>query len=1049
MGGDNGGQNNTTTSYNYQFSPELMPYATKMLGYGEEAAFGEPYKPYTGQRVADFTALQNQAFGNIGGMGVSGYTGQAANLANQVAGNQFTGANVNQFMNPYVSTMQQDAIRNYSKQLPSLGAGAAKVGGLGGSRNAIMEAEGQRGLQQQLQGIRANAFESARDQFNKTQANQLAAAGALGNLGMQEYTQNAGINQAMMNAGALQQAQNQTNLNNSYNQFMEEKNYPWQQLMNFNALLRGAPLNNVTANTTTPGISTPAQLLGMGVGYAGLSNAMSGGSTSPSGTKPAKKGGSVEDIKSYKDGGIVSLAGGGNPPVEKMGAINASMNQKSQSMPPQQAAAQVQQNVQAMPDSVDWQNAFALYNYTKNHPTAPEPPKSDTVVVQMARQIAAQADAKKAAEMKQAQQIQRQQMAMQQQQQAQQAQQQMAMQQQQQPQQGIAGLPTPNVGQNYTPAGITAQPQEASDQQAPQVNAASGGGISDLRADNVGKHYADGGIVAFEDGGDVKRYAGPEGSLVDTSSAPWLAAEVEEATYLNNPEMAQRLAAQAEAAAAQGSTEAQGWLGRNWARLTNAGAKVSPQWANKAVSLESLPGTLTKYGTKVANVGKASVLPYLATEGAGYITDLGKVGFNAATGRQRPMDVPSQADINRYYGVEDKPGVDDTSFLGDVGRSGLALLQDVTPFMGGPWEEARDKEAERQAKAQQTTTTPPPAPPAPTAPTDILKYFNTSAPTTSSIGGGRSGSGGISSLAYPELSPLPNLMEGVEQPEKVEDLVQKTMDLRKKYGIGDATSNFLKYLDSREAELAGDQKFNRGMALANAGFKMLSTPGQFAQSLGAGGMQYAQDMMALKKEENAAKLGIYQARMQAENAIEQGKASAIESGMAQHERQLDRYRTAVTAQADLVEKRNANVTSRIQAIGTANYQNRMADIAGGELDIAKAKAVREEQLAQLDSAILRAFKAGDQPALDKLITLKSQLAEAQSGLGMRLDSAARTKLAGDAEFTRQYNIYINPKATSEQRTIALQAMRARTGVLGLPASLVDDIVGTNRGGMTF
>ena len=1025
MSGGGGGGNNTTTSYQYQFSPEMMPYASKLLGVGADVTFNTPFTPYGGQRVAGFSPLQNQAFGNIQSMMPSAYTGQGAALAGLAGTNQFTGANVNQYMNPYVSTMQQDAIRNYARQIPTAMAGATKAGALGGSRSAILEAEAQSNLQNQLQGIQANAYESARDQFNKANANQLAAAGMLGNLGQQEYQQASGINQALLNVGALQQAQQQQALNNSYQQFLEEKNYPMQQLMNYSSILRGVPMQNVTASTTGPQVSTAAQLLGMGVTGAGLYNTFGGNSPAPSTSTKAAKGGSIEDIKSYKDGGIVSLSNGGSTNIEKMGAINASMNQKSQSMPPQQATAQVQQNVQAIPDSVDWQNAFALLNYTKNHPAAPQPPKSDTVVVQMAKQIAAQADAKKAAEMQQAQQAQ---------------QQQMAMQQMQQPQQGIAGLPTPNVGQNYTDAGITAQPQEASDQQAPQVNAASGGGISDLRADNVGNHYADGGIVAFDDGGDVKRYAGPEGSLVDTSSSPWLAAEVEEATYLNNPEMAQRLAAQAEAAAAQGNTAAQGWLGRNWTRLTNAGAKVSPQWANKAVNLSSLPGTLTKYGTKVANVGKASVLPYLATEGLGYSWDLGKVGFDAATGRQRPMDVPSQADINRYYGVEDKPGVDDTSFLGDVGRAGLALLQDVAPFMGGPWDEARQREAERQAKAQQPATVTTPTTTDTTAPTDILKYFNTSAPKTSSVG-----SGGISSLAYPELSPLPDLMEGVEQPEKVEDLVQKTMDLRKKYGIGDATDKFLKYLDSREAELAGDQKFNRGLALANFGFKMMSTPGSFAQSLGAGGQQFAQDMMALKKEENAAKLGIYQARMQAENAIEQGKASAIESGMAQHERQLDRYRTAVAAQADLVEKRNANVTSRIQAIGTANYQNRMAGIAGGELDIARAKEAREARMGQIDSAILEAFKAGDQASLDKLITLKSQLAEAQSGLGTRLESAARTKLVGDAGFSDAYDVYMNPKATTEQRQAALDKMKARATLLGLPTSLVDDVIGANRG----
>jgi len=46
------------------------PYFEDIMNRGQ-AASQTSYQPYTGQRVADFTGLQNQAFENVGNMGVS------------------------------------------------------------------------------------------------------------------------------------------------------------------------------------------------------------------------------------------------------------------------------------------------------------------------------------------------------------------------------------------------------------------------------------------------------------------------------------------------------------------------------------------------------------------------------------------------------------------------------------------------------------------------------------------------------------------------------------------------------------------------------------------------------------------------------------------------------------------------------------------------------------------------------------------------------------------------------------------------------------------
>lgn len=1009
----------TTTSYSYAYGPELKPYATKMIGIGQDVLYNTPFQAYTGQRVAGFSPLQTQAFSNIQGMQPSAYTGQGAALAGLAGTNQFTGANVNQFMNPYVSTMQQDAIRNYAKQLPSFGARSAQVGGLGGSRSAILEADAQSNLQQQLQGIQANAFESARDQFNKANANQLAAAGMLGNLGQQDYTQAMGINQALMGAGALQQAGQQQALNNSYNQFMEERNYPLQQLTNMAALLRGVPMQNVTTSTSLPQISPAAQMLGMAAGFGGFYNAFGGSSGSNTGSTSATGGKAAGgEIKSYKGGGIVSLATGGAVPVDKMGAINASLNQRSQSMPPQQADAQVQQTISAMPESVDWQNAYNMLKYTKDHPVTPPQTKPDTIVVQMAKQIAAQADAEKAAQMQQAQQAQQQQMAMQQ------------AQQMQQPQQGLAGLPVQNIGQNYTPTGITAPPQDAVDQQmqqAPQVNAAEGGGIADLQADNIGQNYAGGGIVAFEDGGDVKHFVdtgavrsepfvGSFNTSIEPSTAPNWTYWKPQGTMFTEEEIADILS--------NSKTPMEDMIdryGRATGRLLSkaggvkgiAKGSVAPL-AMVVDAYASAPDRAYEFehdpNIPFIERAKQSALDVAPALGGGAGAIVGGTAGTVASGGN-PL-VGFGAGTAGYYG-------------------GKKLVSSVLPERTQYFEEwlKNHPEQVKNSSVKKEATTDGTHPPIDTSKVDLSKYLPTNP----------SGLAAIDTRKI-DIGQAANIDPDQYKPEELDTMIEHTMNTREKYGIGEATKNFLKYLDQREAELAGDEKFNHGMALAQFGFRMLSTPGSFAQSLGAGGTEYAQNMMALKKEENAAKLGLRQARLQGELGVEQGKASAIDSATNMHEQQLGRYQNAVLAQAQLYQTWQGNVISAHSAENQARYQQ-------GSLDLQAQQLAQEYSKNALEINFNKAVLAQDAPAIElfkNAIEMKSKAQTAYLSSQDKLDDVTRATLFKDQTYNKAYTAYTNATdAATKEKAYMVMVQRAK--MLGITEEQVAATLSFNRG----
>ena len=380
MSGGGGSQNSTSTSYTTNVPEYAKPYVMQTLGQASALTdtSQNPYQPYQGQRQADINPLQQQAIQNVNNMGVSSQTGQATDLANQagqgamgaanaigntnyyksqqagsvnigdpnqVSSQNFTGQNVDQYMSPYmndvVNQQQLGAIRDYSRSLPGLGADAARAGGLGGTRSALMQSEANRNLQDNLQGIRASglqsAYQNAQNQFNTSNqasmqaqqanqnagmqtdsmrlnqqqglnqfglqnasnqaqyglggaslygqlynqgiGNQLNAAQGLRQLGQNQFQQQSGITQAQMNAGNFLQNQQQTDLNNSYQDFLNQQNYPYKQLGFMSDLIHGTAAQNTNSGSAVyqGPQNTAGQVAGLAGGLGSLFMGMGGG----------------------------------------------------------------------------------------------------------------------------------------------------------------------------------------------------------------------------------------------------------------------------------------------------------------------------------------------------------------------------------------------------------------------------------------------------------------------------------------------------------------------------------------------------------------------------------------------------------------------------------------------------------------------------------------------------------------------------------------------------------------------------------------------------
>jgi len=304
-GGGGGGQPANTTSQQTttQDLPEwAKPYAQDVLSKGKAITdVGQnPYQPYGGERIQGFTDLQNQSFQNAQNMNVAPQIGQGtaaavgaglgganvAGQANQYGFQNQVGGYMNPYMNQILAPQLAEANRQYDIGATKQQSAATQAGAFGGSREAIMAAENERnrntGLNQIYgQGLNT-AFTNAQNQYNQNLQNQLQGYGLLGNaanslgqLGQTQYGQQMGISQLQNQYGGQQQAQGQRALDTAYQDFLTQKNYPYQQLSYMANLVRGTPMGmNTQSQVYQPPPSAMGQLAGLGLGAYGVSQLM-------------------------------------------------------------------------------------------------------------------------------------------------------------------------------------------------------------------------------------------------------------------------------------------------------------------------------------------------------------------------------------------------------------------------------------------------------------------------------------------------------------------------------------------------------------------------------------------------------------------------------------------------------------------------------------------------------------------------------------------------------------------------------------------------------
>lgn len=244
-------------------SPNFAPYVYDMLRSAQTAA-SRPFMPYMGQRFAGASPLEQQGFQGISNLQTPWQFGAGSGMAYQAGLGSFTQPGTSEaFMSPYMRGVTDIAKREARRQsdIGALGdrAAFAKAGAFGGSRQAIVEAERQRNLAQQMGDIEERGLQSAYDraaqQYNAERQAQLQAAMGLGSLGQQQFgTQYQGI-QGLLGAGATQRGLAQQPLDFGYQQWQESLQYPYKQATFLSSMLAGMPVGAAPYRPATEGDS--------------------------------------------------------------------------------------------------------------------------------------------------------------------------------------------------------------------------------------------------------------------------------------------------------------------------------------------------------------------------------------------------------------------------------------------------------------------------------------------------------------------------------------------------------------------------------------------------------------------------------------------------------------------------------------------------------------------------------------------------------------------------------------------------------------------------
>lgn len=215
-------------------------------------ANSEPLQTYQGQRIAGFTPDQTAAQDFVRNNATAWQPTMAEAGAAMSRGAQgFNQGTLNNFMSPYTSGVVNEIARlgnqNFQENtLSDLNSNFVGSGQFGSQRHMDMAARAARDNNYNIQGQQSLALQrgmdSAMTNYGQWADRDINAGKSLSGLAQANQGLVAGTAGALSASGQEQQNLNQQNLNLGYQDFLEQRNYPMQQISNIQGVLQG---NNV------------------------------------------------------------------------------------------------------------------------------------------------------------------------------------------------------------------------------------------------------------------------------------------------------------------------------------------------------------------------------------------------------------------------------------------------------------------------------------------------------------------------------------------------------------------------------------------------------------------------------------------------------------------------------------------------------------------------------------------------------------------------------------------------------------------------------------
>ena len=258
--------------------PDYMEKAAESLVATAGDVAKEDFISYTGPRLARLSDMETQAMQQAQAQRGIGQTQQGQAFTAATAAGAPALSSAGSYMTDYNKNVADIAAREMRDQSAieqqGIAAQSAAVGGFGGSRQAILEAERQKNLQQGLGDLytraQADAYQTALGAAQQDRQSQLQSAlGMSTTAAAQQQSGQADIQQ-QMGLGGLQRGMDQQALDLGYSTFMQERDYPKQQLGFYSDILRGVPTGE-TRQYTGPAVQQPSLFSqAMGLGIQGL-----------------------------------------------------------------------------------------------------------------------------------------------------------------------------------------------------------------------------------------------------------------------------------------------------------------------------------------------------------------------------------------------------------------------------------------------------------------------------------------------------------------------------------------------------------------------------------------------------------------------------------------------------------------------------------------------------------------------------------------------------------------------------------------------------------